>query len=89
MKIGYARVSTAQQDLTAQLEQLERTAVVKAKGRLRGKKPKLSPTQEKHLVELWRAVEHTSAELASEFGVARSTVCRAEASTRTKEGASA
>ena len=36
MKIGYARVSTAQQDLTAQLEQLERTAVVKAKGRLRG-----------------------------------------------------
>ena len=61
--------------------------------RLRGKKPKLSPTQEKHLVELWRAVEHTSAELASEFGVARSTVYRAVeragVSTRTKEGASA
>lgn len=55
----------------------EGMAVAKAKGRLRGKKPKLSKTQEKHLVELWRAGAHTSAELASEFGVARSTVYRA------------
>lgn len=55
----------------------EGMAVAKAKGRLRGKKPKLSSTQEKHLVELWQAGEHTSAELASEFGVARSTVYRA------------
>lgn len=55
----------------------EGMAVAKAKGRLRGKKPKLSPTQEKHLVDLWRAGEHTSAELAKEFGVARSTVYRA------------
>jgi len=51
--------------------------VAKAKGRLRGKKPKLSPTQEKHLVELYRAGEHTTSELAEEFGVARSTVYRA------------
>ncbi|MBY6061028.1 recombinase family protein [Microbacterium esteraromaticum] len=51
--------------------------VAKAKGRLRGKQPKLSPTQEKHLVALYRAGEHTTAELASEFGVARSTVYRA------------
>lgn len=51
--------------------------VAKAKGRLKGKKPKLSPTQEKHLVELWKAGEHTGAELAQEFGVARSTVYRA------------
>ena len=29
-------------------------AVAKAKGRLRGKKPKLSPHQEAHLVELQR-----------------------------------
>lgn len=48
-----------------------------AKGKLRGKQPKLSPTQEKHLVALYNAGEHTTAELASEFGVARSTVHRA------------
>ena len=47
--------------------------VAKVKGKLRGKKPKLSPTQEKHPVELWRAGQHTSAELASKFGVGRST----------------
>lgn len=51
--------------------------VAKAKGRLRGKKPKLSATQEKHLVELWAAGEHTTAELGQEFGVSRSTVYRA------------
>jgi DNA invertase Pin-like site-specific DNA recombinase len=32
--------------------------VAKAKGRLRGKQPKLSPTQEAHLVKLYRAGEH-------------------------------
>jgi len=51
--------------------------VAKAKGRLRGKQPKLTPTQEAHLVELWRAGRHTSAELAELFTVARSTVYRA------------
>lgn len=51
--------------------------LAKAKGRLRGKQPKLKPTQEKHLVELWRAGRHTSAELADLFGVGRSTVYRA------------
>ena len=51
--------------------------VAKAKGKLRGKKPKLSGVQEKHLVELYRAGEHTTAELAALFGVARSTVYRA------------
>ena len=71
----------------------EGMAVAKAKGMLRGKKPKLSPTQEKHLVELWQAGEHTSAELAQEFGVARSTVYRAVERAgvrpRAKEGVSA
>ena len=38
--------------------------VARAKGRLRGKQPKLKPAQEAHLVELWRAGQHTSAELA-------------------------
>jgi DNA-binding MarR family transcriptional regulator len=51
--------------------------VARAKGRLRGKQPKLKPAQELHLVQLWRAGSHTSAELAEIFGVARSTVYRA------------
>jgi len=51
--------------------------VAKAKGRLRGKPPKLNPAQEAHLVELWRAGRHTGTELAELFGVARSTVYRA------------
>ena len=51
--------------------------VAKAKGRLRGKQPKLSPAQETHLVALYRAGEHTTAELAELFSVGRSTVYRA------------
>ena len=57
----------------------EGMAVAKAKGRLRGKQPKLKPRQEAHLVELWHGGRHTSAELAELFGVARSTVYRAVA----------
>ncbi len=51
--------------------------VAKAKGRLRGKPPKLSATQETHLVGLYRAGKHTTAELAELFSVGRSTVYRA------------
>lgn len=51
--------------------------VAKARGRLRGKQPKLTLTQEAHLVELHRAGTHTSAQLAELFSVARSTVYRA------------
>ena len=51
--------------------------VAKAKGRLRGKKPKLTPRQEAHLVALHGAGEHTTSELAELFGVGRSTVYRA------------
>jgi DNA invertase Pin-like site-specific DNA recombinase len=51
--------------------------VAKAKGRLRGKQPKLTSTHEAHLVELHRAGTHTSSELAGLFSVARSTVYRA------------
>lgn len=39
--------------------------------------PATPPAQEAHLVELWRAGKHTSAELAELFSVARSTVYRA------------
>ncbi|MBT2535132.1 recombinase family protein [Arthrobacter sp. ISL-69] len=51
--------------------------IAKAKGRLRGKKPKLSPRQEAHLVQLHSAGEHTMYELAELFSVGRSTVYRA------------
>jgi len=55
----------------------EGLAVAKAKGRLRGKQPKLRPAQEAHLVKLWHDGGHTTLELADLFGVARSTVYRA------------
>lgn len=61
----------------ARLRTREGMAIAKAKGRLRGKKPKLSPSQEAHLVELHRAGRHTTTELAELFTVARSTVYRA------------
>ncbi len=55
----------------------EGMAVARAKGRLRGKQPKLSPRQEAHLVQLYRAGEHTVSELEELFTVTRSTVYRA------------
>ena len=47
--------------------------VAKAKGRLRGKQPKLNRRQEAHLVSLVKGGELSTAELADLFGVARST----------------
>lgn len=55
----------------------EGMAVAKAKGRLRGKQPKLSKSQEAHLVSLHQGGVHTTTEIAELFGVARSTVYRA------------
>lgn len=54
----------------------EGMAVAKAKGRLRGKQPKLSKAQEAHVVSLYQGGTHTTAEIAELFGVARSTVYR-------------
>ena len=54
----------------------EGMAVAKAKGRLRGKQPKLRPPGSPPC-RLHRTGEHTTAELAELFGVARSTVYRA------------
>jgi len=54
----------------------EGIAVAKAKGRLRGKQPKLSKAQEAHVVSLYQGGTHTTAEIAELFGVARSTVYR-------------
>jgi DNA invertase Pin-like site-specific DNA recombinase len=61
----------------ARLRTKEGMKVAKAKGRLRGRQPKLKAAQEAHLVTLWRAVTNTGAELAELFTVARSTVYRA------------
>lgn len=65
----------------------EGMAVARAKGRLRGKQPKLSPIQEAHLVRLHLSGEHTTAEIAELFGVARSTVYRAIDRARSSNGA--
>lgn len=51
--------------------------IAKAKGRLRGKQPKLSPKQEGHLMSLHAAGDHTVSELAELFSVSRGTVYRA------------
>ncbi|MEU0564999.1 helix-turn-helix domain-containing protein [Nonomuraea sp. NPDC005983] len=71
-----AMVAEFEADLT-RMRTREGMKIAKAKGRLRGKKPKLNARQEAHLVALHKAGEHTSAELAELFGVARSTVYRA------------
>jgi hypothetical protein len=47
-----------------------------ARGRLRGKQPKLKPNQAKHLLELHDSGNYTQGELAELFGVGRSTVYR-------------
>lgn len=50
--------------------------VAKARGRLKGKKPKLSPAQQKQVRRLHEEGEHTPAEIGAMFGVSRQTVYR-------------
>jgi len=66
----------------------EGMAIARAKGKLKGKRPKLTPRQQAHLIALHEDGEHTIAELAELFSVGRSTVYRAieRARTRTAEG---
>ncbi|MDQ2852683.1 MAG: recombinase family protein [Actinomycetota bacterium] len=71
-----AMIAEFESDLI-RLRTREGMQLAKAKGRLRGKQPKLSAAQESHLVGLYRGGRHTTAELAALFGVARSTVYRA------------
>ncbi len=54
----------------------EGMAVARAKGRLRGRQPKLSAAQQAHLVKLHASGEHSIAELAELFSVSRPTVYR-------------
>jgi DNA invertase Pin-like site-specific DNA recombinase len=71
-----AMVAEFESDLI-RLRTKEGMKVAKAKGRLRGKQPKLNHRQEAHMVALLHAGEYSTAELADLFGVARSTVYRA------------
>jgi DNA invertase Pin-like site-specific DNA recombinase len=70
-----AMVAEFESDLI-RLRTREGMKVAKAKGRLRGKQPKLKPRQEAHLAALYEAGDHSTAELAELFGVGRSTVYR-------------
>ena len=54
----------------------EGMAVARAKGRLRGRQPKLSPAQQAHLVKQHGSGEHSIADLAELFSVSRPTVYR-------------
>jgi DNA invertase Pin-like site-specific DNA recombinase len=51
----------------------EGMAIARAEGRLKGKAPKLSPTQRTVLLKLHGAGEHSIAELAELFSVSRAT----------------
>jgi DNA invertase Pin-like site-specific DNA recombinase len=70
-----AMVAEFESDLI-RLRTREGMMVAKAKGRLRGKQPKLKPRQEAHLAALYEAGDHSTAELAELFGVGRSTLYR-------------
>jgi DNA invertase Pin-like site-specific DNA recombinase len=54
----------------------EGMAVARAKGKLKGKPPKLTGRQQTHLVALHLAGEHSIADLATLFSVSRATVYR-------------
>ncbi|MCX6500249.1 MAG: recombinase family protein [Arthrobacter sp.] len=71
-----AMISEFEADLI-RMRTREGMKVAKAKGRLRGKQPKLTVKQENHFLELHAAGEYSKAELAELFGVGRSTVYRA------------
>ncbi len=54
----------------------EGMAVARAKGKLRGKQPKLSAKQQRELVRMYHTGEYTIADLAEVFTVSRATVYR-------------
>ncbi|ROS48364.1 DNA invertase Pin-like site-specific DNA recombinase [Frigoribacterium sp. PhB118] len=55
----------------------EGMATAKVRGKLKDRKSKLSPAQERHMVAIHRAGDHTVAELVELLGVGRATVYRA------------
>ena len=80
-----AMVAEFETDLI-RLRTREGMKVARAKGRLRGKPPKLNHRQEAHLVALFDSGDHTTSELAELFGVTRSTVYRAVERERARAG---
>lgn len=72
-----AMVAEFEADLI-RMRTVEGMRVAKAKGHLRGKLPKLSVRQEAHLIELLESGRYSTGEVAELFGVARSTVYRAQ-----------
>jgi DNA invertase Pin-like site-specific DNA recombinase len=60
----------------------EGMAVARAKGRIKGKQPKLTVNQARHLVELADLGTYSSAELAELFSVGCSTIYRTLRQTR-------
>lgn len=67
-------------DLEADLVRLrtrEGMAEASARGRLRGRRPTLSPAQERQLVTVLHEGSRTASEVAEMFGVSRATVYRA------------
>ena len=54
----------------------EGMAVARAKGKLRGKQPKLSEKQQKELCRMHATGEYSIGDLAEVFAVSRLTVCR-------------
>ena len=70
-----AMVAEFESDLI-RLRTREGMQVAKAKGRLRGKQPKLKPNQAKHLLELHDLGTYSTGELAELFGVGRFTIYR-------------
>jgi DNA invertase Pin-like site-specific DNA recombinase len=67
----------------------EGMAIARAKGKLKGRAPKLSTAQQTHLRKLHAAGEHTVAELAELFNVSRPTVYRVLERAGVPAGASA
>ncbi|MBX3196222.1 MAG: recombinase family protein [Microbacteriaceae bacterium] len=66
----------------------EGMAVAKTKGRLKGKKPKLTAKQEAALVAMHHDGRHTSGEIAEMYNVSRATVYRAIERARLSDGRS-
>ena len=54
----------------------EGMAIAKARGRLKGRAPSLSPSRRRHLLTLVDAGDHTHTELAELFQISRATVYR-------------
>lgn len=73
IKVGYAR--EFETDLI-RMRTREGMAIARAKGRLKGKQPKLTRTQRAHLYELLDGRAYSQTEIAELFGVSRATIYR-------------